>query len=165
MRKYHKLELSKKKRIKGGSFTALYLNKRCESNAFPLITINGKDMEYYLSDVHGDITKLMNTSGEVTRDYQYDGFGNQLPVEEEAATPDNNPFRYCGEYYDAETGSIYLRARYYDTSTGRFLSEDPIKDGVNWYVYAGNNPITFWDPLGLAAWIRDLVNQTTGTIE
>ena len=57
--------------------------------------------------------------------------------------------RYCGEYYDAETGLIYLRARYYDPSIGRFISEDPIKDGINWYVYCSNNPIKFVDPSGL----------------
>ena len=51
---------------------------------------------------------------------------------------------------DGETGSIYLRARYYDSATGRFTSEDPIKDGLNWYVYCGNNPVAFWDYSGLA---------------
>ena len=38
---------------------------------------------------------------------------------------DTNPFRYCGEYYDNETESIYLRARNYDPGIGRFTSEDP----------------------------------------
>ena len=42
----------------------------------------------------------------------------------------------------------YLRARYYDPTTGRFTSEDPAKDGLNWYVYCGNNPINRWDPTG-----------------
>ena len=35
-------------------------------------------------------------------------------------------------------------------STGRFISEDPIKDGVNWYAYCCGNPVMFWDPLGLS---------------
>ena len=48
---------------------------------------------------------------------------------------------YNGEYHDAETGFIYLRARYYDPETGRFICEDPIKDGLNWYAYCGNNPV------------------------
>ncbi len=61
-----------------------------------------------------------------------------------------NPFRYNGEYLDAESGLIYLRNRYYDPHTGRFITEDPIKDGLNWYVYANNNPIMFFDPFGLA---------------
>ena len=42
----------------------------------------------------------------------------------------------------------YLRARYYDPGTGRFVSEDPIQDGTNWYAYCGNNPVMFVDPMG-----------------
>ena len=63
---------------------------------------------------------------------------------------DTNPFRYSGEYFDAESGNIYLRNRYYDASTGRFISEDPAKDGTNWYVYCGGNPIKRTDSDGLS---------------
>jgi RHS repeat-associated protein len=37
--------------------------------------------------------------------------------------------------------------RYYDSSLGRFISEDPVKDGVNWYVYEGNNPEIYYFPI------------------
>ena len=47
------------------------------------------------------------------------------------------------------SGLIYLRNRYYDPSIGRFISEDPIRHGTNWYIYANNNPVMFVDPLGL----------------
>ena len=47
------------------------------------------------------------------------------------------------------SGLIYLRNRYYDPSIGRFITEDPARDGLNWYVYCANNPINFIDPLGL----------------
>jgi N-acetylmuramoyl-L-alanine amidase len=40
-------------------------------------------------------------------------------------------------------------ARYYDTAQGRFISEDPAEDGLNWYAYCGNNPLRFVDPSGL----------------
>ncbi len=43
----------------------------------------------------------------------------------------------------------YLRARYYDSNIKRFITEDPIKDGLNWYAYAGNNPVMYVDPSGL----------------
>ena len=62
-----------------------------------------------------------------------------------------SPFGYCGEYFDSETGFVYLRNRYYDPNTGRFISQDPIKDGDNWYVYANNNPVMFVDPTGFDA--------------
>ncbi len=61
---------------------------------------------------------------------------------------DPNPFRYCGEYFDVESGSYYLRARYYDPSIGRFTQEDTAKHGYNWYAYCNNNPIRFVDPTG-----------------
>ena len=62
---------------------------------------------------------------------------------------DDNPFRYAGEYQDLSSGLIYLRNRYYDPSIGRFISEDPARDGLNWYAYCGNNPVNAVDPWGL----------------
>ena len=59
--------------------------------------------------------------------------------------------RYCanlGHVTDDESGLIYMRARYYEPSTGRFLSEDPARDGWNWYVYCGNEPVGHVDPSG-----------------
>ena len=98
----------------------------------------------YVTDGHGDVKKLVNSSGAVVADYTYDAFGNQT---EEAE--DVNPFRYAGEYWDSESGLIYLRARYYDSGVGGFISEDPARDGLNWYVYCGGNPVNGWDPTGL----------------
>ena len=101
---------------------------------------------FYRYNARGDVVQLTNASYAVTKTYRYDAFGNEQNID----ANDTNPFRYCGEYYDTETGYIYLRARYYDPIIGRFISEDPIRDGLNWYVYCGNNPVMFFDPLGLA---------------
>lgn len=43
----------------------------------------------------------------------------------------------------------------YDPETGRFINEDPVHDGVNWYVYVGNNPIFFVEPFGLAPTLKE----------
>jgi RHS repeat-associated protein len=62
------------------------------------------------------------------------------------------PFTFTGTEYDAETGLYYYRARYYDASTGRFISKDPIGfagGDTNLYRYVGNNPINWIDPMGL----------------
>ena len=71
---------------------------------------------------------------------------------------DTNLFRYCGEYFDKETGTIYLRARYYDSTIGRFITEesycgkdsDPLS--LNLYTYCHNDPLNFFDPSGHWAW-------------
>ena len=96
---------------------------------------------------HGNVTSLTDSSGGMVKSYTYDAFG----VEESIDSSDTNPFRYCGEYYDSEIEQIYLRARYYDPSLGRFTQQDPaMEDGNNWYVYCANNPVLYVDPSGLA---------------
>lgn len=51
----------------------------------------------------------------------------------------------------AQTSPSHYRARYYDPTTGKFLSEDPslLDGGMNFYPYVDNNPINYFDPLGL----------------
>ena len=109
------------------------------------------DYQYYTQNAHGDVVNLTDADGAVTKSYTYDAFG----VEQNIDDADTNAFRYCGEYYDAETGTIYLRARYYSPTTGRFISrdtfvgrkEDPLS--LNKYTYCANNPVIFTDPQGL----------------
>ncbi len=79
--------------------------------------------------------------------YRYKPFGQADAASEGVA----NPLRYAGRELDTETGLYYMRARYYDPGTSRFVSEDPIglDGGINVYAYAGNNPVTYRDPFGL----------------
>jgi RHS repeat-associated protein len=57
--------------------------------------------------------------------------------------------KFTGKDFDAEISLYYFNARWYDPELGRFISVDPIKDGVNWYVYCSNNPLICIDPSGL----------------
>jgi RHS repeat-associated protein len=52
-------------------------------------------------------------------------------------------------YQEDATGLKLLGHRYYDSSLGRFITRDPIKDGRNWYAYCGNDPVNGVDPSGL----------------
>ncbi len=63
--------------------------------------------------------------------------------------------RYCanlGHRQDDESGLTYMRARYYEATTGRFISEDPARDGLNWFAYCLNRPPDGADPDGCNAW-------------
>jgi len=68
---------------------------------------------------------------------------------------------YRGEQYDSNLGLYYLRARYYNPATGRFMSRDPnaglitIPITLHKYIYAGDNPISWKDPSG-----RDIIEDT-----
>ncbi len=109
---------------------------------------------YYIFNGHGDVAKMVMADGVHTSRTIYNAYGEYVEYWGETDTTDRlgrlaNPFQYAGEYRDIETGQYYLRARYYDPSTGRFVSEDPIKDGANWYSYAGNNPVMYVDKNGL----------------
>lgn len=133
-----------------------------------LVNINNNGtLGYYQTDEHGNVSAIVNTSRSIVADYDFDAFGNETISTENYY----NPMRYCGEYYDGETGLIYLRARYYDPSIGRFISEDThwnlenmiygdkeyedeeiktpdaqaISQASNLYVYCMNNPVMFVD--------------------
>ena len=108
------------------------------------------NVSVYLYDGHGSVVGLANESGVVTDTYSYDAFGNLL----KSTGSTKNCYRYCGEQFDETTGLYYLRARYMDTSTGRFISQDSyqgsISDPVSLhkYLYANANPVMYTDPSG-----------------
>ncbi len=81
---------------------------------------------------------------------RYDEWGNILFCSEQI----ENPIRYAGEYYDQESELYYLRARYYDPVTGRFISKDSVEGDItnsltlNHYIYCADNPLAFVDSEG-----------------
>ena len=107
----------------------------------------------YLYDGHGSVVGLANENGKVTDTYAYDAFGNLL----KSKGSTKNCYRYCGEQFDETTGLYYLRARYMDTTTGRFISQDSyagsISDPISLhkYLYANSNPVMYSDPSGYAS--------------
>jgi RHS repeat-associated protein len=108
-------------------------------------TIVGGATSYYGYDAHGDVRLLMDGTGAVTDTYDYDAWGNLIAST--GSTP--NVYLYQGEQYDMETKLYYLRARYYDPLSGRFLTTDPLAaQGQHPYLYAGADPVDQADPTG-----------------
>jgi RHS repeat-associated protein len=103
---------------------------------------------FYEQDGLGSVTSLSNAGGALAQSYTFDSFGKQTG----STGSLTNPFQYTARESDPETGLYYYRARYYDPTVGRFLSEDPIGfDGGNdFYAYVKNSPVVRTDPLGLA---------------
>ena len=107
-------------------------------------------IDYYLYNAHGDVTQLVNAAGTIRNQYDYDIFGETILSVEET----ENSIQYSGEFLDESAGLYYLRARFYNPTTGRFISEDSYKGDIkdpaslNLYTYCHNDPINFSDPSG-----------------
>ena len=84
-------------------------------------TGNTWTVSFYGYDGGGNVSQLIDSAGAVTDQYEYDAFGNSFT--QTGTTPNN--YLYRGEQYDSDLGLYYLRARYYNPPTGRFLSRDP----------------------------------------
>ncbi len=111
---------------------------------------------YYLRNAQGDIVKLIDGNGNTVVEYVYDSWGKKLSTTGTLAATlgANQPFRYRGCVYDEETGWYYLQSRYYDPTTGRFISADVYLStgqgvlGHNAFAYCLNNPENSSDPSG-----------------
>lgn len=106
----------------------------------------GGTPSYAHADQLGSIRALTDGSGAVVRTADYDAYGQVVSTSGSTSTP----FGYAGEYTDAESGFLYLRARYYDPATQQFLTVDPLLAATEQaYTYAGGSPLNATDPSGL----------------
>ncbi|WP_172979363.1 RHS repeat-associated core domain-containing protein [Pseudomonas kitaguniensis] len=118
----------------------------------PLVMLDGEGPLkatpfYYQLDHLGTPQELTDYSGDIMWSAKYRAYGNLATLD---VAEIDNPLRFQGQYFDAETGLHYNRHRYYNPGSGRFLTPDPIKlaGGLNNYQYVPN-PTGWVDPLGL----------------
>lgn len=117
-----------------------------------MIATTGVDTLYYQYNNHADVVRVLDQSGTLKNEYDYDAFGNAITENETV----KNPYRYAGYYQDTESGLYYLRSRYYNPKTARFLTEDTASGkytdplSLNKYTYCHNQPVTGYDPDGHA---------------
>lgn len=101
-------------------------------------------------DGNGDVAALVNAAnGTSLAQYEYGPFGEVLRAT--GAMAKTNPFRFSTKYQDDESDLLYYGYRYYNASTGRWVSRDPVeeKGGFNLYAFVADNPVCTSDRLGL----------------
>jgi len=107
-------------------------------------------VSYYGYDGHGSVRLLTDPTGTVTDTYDYDAFGNI--VNSSGVTP--NEFLFAAEQYESDLGLYYNRARYYNTTSGRFWTMDDFEGNdeepvsLHKYLYVGADPVDNVDPCG-----------------
>lgn len=112
------------------------------------VTSGGQESVYYYTmEAPGHVTGVLNASGGVAGQFRYAPFGEV----ESGSDTTGQPLRYMARELDPSTGLYYVRARWYDQTLARFISEDPIglAGGMNTYAYVGNDPVNRRDPSGL----------------
>lgn len=119
-----------------------------------LVSVNYEGTDYYyITNPFGDVIALIDSEGNVIERYIYDEYGVPTLINN-SEIGKLNPFRYRGYIYDDETGFYYLKTRYYDPNTGRFISVDGFVStgtgilGYNMFAYCCNNPVNSRDSNG-----------------
>ncbi|HKP52979.1 MAG TPA: DUF6531 domain-containing protein [Chloroflexia bacterium] len=116
----------------------------------------GTTNAWYLGDRLGTVRGVMDGSGALMSGYNYDPYGTPEGI----SLPDD--YGFTGEVQNATNGLVHLRARWYNTSGGRFNTDDPFRGwakrpmSLHSYHYVYNNPINGSDPTGLDCDIMDM---------
>jgi RHS repeat-associated protein len=115
----------------------------------------------------GSTTNLTDANGILKASYSYDPWGKLLNPIDPLGT--KNKYKFTEESLDPGSGLYYFRSRFFDVTSGRFLTRDPLRtfltgpDSLNKYRYAQDNPIRFTDPSGLTAIDAETSGNTQST--
>ncbi len=109
---------------------------------------------YHHTDHLGTTICITDSTGKVIWECEHEAFGKCITKSSNTFTPN-----FTGKFLDEITNLYYFNARWYDAETGRFITEDPVRDGMNWFVYCRNNPLKYIDPMGLSTTLDDFAYQ------
>src|SRR5688500_12487131 len=119
-------------------------------------------LSFYQYDGHSSVRQLTDAAGSITDTYDYDAFGNLT----HRTGSTSNDYLYAGEQLDPHLGLYYQRARYLNTSTGRFWTMDSYEGStsdlktLHKYTYVDNNPVDLVDPSGHIG-VAEIIGQVT----
>jgi RHS repeat-associated protein len=108
--------------------------------------VSGSTGYYYVAEDSGTVRQLVDTSGKVRAQYDYDPYGNRSKISGDL----DSDIGYAGYFHEAASGLELTVHRAYDPAHARWVNRDPIGEagGINLYAYAGDNPINYADPMG-----------------
>jgi RHS repeat-associated protein len=119
----------------------------------------GNNTSYYIHDGLGSVANLTSSTGATQWTWSYEPFGSIRTETKASGTQPDNFMKFAGEYLDP-TGLYHLRARQYDSASGRFLTWDPVaaptrSPFVSAYAYVANRPTVLIDPSGMKSrWVH-----------
>ena len=132
-----------------------------------------ENVTFYHHDALGSVVMLTNDQGHAVEKYEYDVYGNAYsgkfsPAKERfghgypfgygcgygygssgCGSKPGNVYGFTGQRFEPESGLYAFTYRHYNPQMMRWLTVDPIKDGLNWYEYCGGDPVNWVDPTGL----------------
>ncbi len=117
-----------------------------DANGTPYAMKYNGTVYYYITNLQGDVMRIVDGSQNTVTSYDYDPYGKVISAVGSLANI--NPLRYRGYVYDQETGFYYLQSRYYDPAIGRFINADSYATtgqgiiGCNMFAYCGNGVIS-----------------------
>ncbi|MBV6502721.1 MAG: hypothetical protein AKCLJLPJ_00773 [Fimbriimonadales bacterium] len=122
---------------------------------------SGGGVSFPLYDGHGNMIATLSRSGSgsfAVSNARSDDVWGSVRSGSSSGYPNTRYCAHLGHKQDDESGLLYMRARYYEPWTGRFVTEDPVRDGCNWYIYCQNHPGQRVDATGTTA--GDIIGGT-----
>jgi len=144
------------------SLVTRYINGDGVNQVFARVDANG--VAWLLTDALGSVRDVVSNSGRVLSHIDYGAFGNITYQSNPALSGD---LFFTGDQFDPETGFYFSRARYYDPTTARWTTQDPMSFAAgqsNLYQYVSNSPTSATDPSGLWSSWRYFLAAATATL-
>ena len=143
-----------------------------DNNGKPYAFYYDGTLYYYITNLQGDVIRIIDTAGATICTYTYDAWGRLLNSSTNQIFK-ANPIRYRGYYYDTESGFYYVSSRYYDPVVGRWINADNAIVGVggdvrgyNLFSYCMNNPVNMSDHTGhWPQWLKNAASAVANVVK